>query len=196
MNYRQIAAIHVSSIKTGFLSILGNAFLSSLYKAIDRCPYSILIIKKNAEGTIIGFITGTASVKKMYQWIIFHKGLSFFLQLIPLAFKPSFLKRIIETLLYSQRQTADTAQVVSLSQGTAELLSMAVIEEARGIGIGAALVKELEQFFNAKGIKKYKVVTFSEDKRSNNFYQKNGFKLYTVFIHHENSMHEYCKDIE
>lgn len=187
--YKEVAILHSSSITTGFLSILGNRFLSLLYKAIDKSPYSCLFVGKDESGKVTGFISGALSVKKMYRWIILRYGILFFLYLLPLAFKKSFLSKILETLFYTNKQSSN----IDHTECEAELLSMAVHESTRGTGIGSILVRRLDEYFVDSDIAEYKVVTFSEDKVSNGFYVKSGFKLFTQFTHHGNIMNEYLK---
>lgn len=191
--YFQVAISHSSSIKTGFLSTLGIPFLSTLYKAIDKCPHSCLITKKGDSNNITGFISGAISVKKMYKWIIFRYGLQFFFLVIIQALNPKFLKKIIETLFYSLKKDSLENSASEIKLVDAELLSMAVSEDARGQGIGGELIEELDSWLLKKSVKVYKVVTFSEDKISNGFYLKNGFALERSFKHHENIINEYLK---
>lgn len=193
--YKQIAHLHSSSITTGFLSLLGENFLASLYKAIDKCPFSFVSVKKDENNNVIGFITGTISVNKMYKWIIVRYGILFLFQLVLFAFRISFLKKIIETLLYSFKKKNKESENEEHIHCDAELLSMAVSDKSRGLGIGSILINELEKWLKSMNVNKYKVVTFSEDPRSNGFYQKNGFVLKNSFKHHDNLMNEYVKEI-
>lgn len=193
--YYQISKLHSDSIRTGFLSTLGLAFLSTLYRAIDKCPHSFISVQKDQKNNILGFISGTISVSKMYKWIILRYGILFVFQLILFVFNLNFLKKIKETLFYSfKKKNSDSADETHI-QCDAELLSMAVSDESRGLGIGSTLIDDLEQWLKTMNIKEYKVVTFSEDPRSNGFYEKNGFVLKNSFKHHENLMNEYMKEI-
>ncbi len=193
--YRQIAQIHSDSITTGFLSALGMPFLATLYRAIDRCPYSFISIEKQGDD-VVGFVAGTISVNEMYRWIIVRYGLLFFFQLSPLVFRPSFLKRILETLFYAakkkgQKKEEKKPDVASVS---AELLSIAVSDRVRGKGVGSALLKQFEGYLRKRAVSKYKVVTYSEDKISNAFYTQNEHSLARQFVHHDNVMNEYMKE--
>lgn len=191
--YKDIASIHTSSITTGFLSMIGERFLALLYKAIDKCPYSRVIYKLNNKNEIIGFVSGTISVKKMYKWIVSRYGIVFFVQLIPFVFKLYFLKRILETLFYTFKKKSEGLHSEKHPDCDSELLSMAVSEDQRECGVGSKLVSEMDNYFIGKGVFEYKVVTFSEDKRSNCFYQKNGFILRDSYKHHNNLLNEYIK---
>ena len=76
----------------------------------------------------------------------------------------------------------------------AELLAMAVHEQARGKGIGRDLVDALERDFVEWGLEgEYCVVTFTGDPGSNAFYRRIGFEPTRAFRHHENLMQEYRK---
>ena len=81
-------------------------------------------------------------------------------------------------------------------EGSAELLSMAVSDRARGRGLGKKLVARLEEWFRRKGLRgEYKVVTCARDAQSNGFYKSAGFIFHHSFLLHGNEMNEYRKTL-
>ena len=97
-----IARLHAESIATGFLSTLGNNFLMRLYRDMARTPGSVVFVARNEEDSILGFVAGTIDTGKMYKRILLCRGWLYCIMLLPRASDPDVLKKIIETMLYSQ----------------------------------------------------------------------------------------------
>jgi GNAT superfamily N-acetyltransferase len=198
---QDVAQLHIQGIKTGFLSKLGNRFLIRLYRDMARTPGSVVFVARNEENSIIGFAAGTVDTGKMYKRILLRCGWLYCIMLLPRAFDPDVLKKIIETMLYSVRFgrrvklpfTKNTSNIVMPVR--AELLSIVVDGKNRGKNIGRQLVSALETFFKDHAVGVYKVVTLSTDNSANAFYGHCGFALSTRFTHHENVMNEYHKSL-
>lgn len=203
MIFQKIAKLHRDSIKTGFLSTLPLNFLASLYASISKNKYAILIlairdkdkfqfvnskdiIDCNAE--IVGFISGTLNIKKMYKSIIIKNFFQFAVLLLPAIINWNTIKKIFETLFYSNSNSIKKTEIIN-----SELLSIAVDPNFRKQKIGQALITQLEEYFDKNKYFTYKVVTFSQDTVSNSFYLKNGFTFSFDFIHHCNKLNCYKK---
>jgi GNAT superfamily N-acetyltransferase len=182
-DWLQVGLLHRRSIRTGFLSTLGEGFLSRLYGAIASHPGSCVIVERGGDGAVLGFVSGALSVRACYAWVLRRHFLSLGFRLVPRLFS---LKRMIETLRYGKGAGPELP----------ELLSMAVSEQARGKGIGKRLVLLLEQWFIQKGVTgEYRVVTYALDPQSNAFYRNAGFSFHHEFLLHGNRMNEYRKRI-
>lgn len=185
-----IASLHKNSIATGFISSLGEKFLSRLYHGISKHPLSCVIVEKNNHGRLIGFISGSLSISNCYQYVITHNFVGLGLPIIFKLFSLSTIKKIFETLIYPMRKNRSNFNT------QAELLSIAVTANSRGKGVGSRLVKSLEDFFKENNFSgTYKVVTAADDKSSNDFYKSVGFHFVQEFKHHNNLMNEYHKQI-
>ena len=90
----------------------------------------------------------------------------------------------------------ESKETSSSNTTEAELLSIVVDSTCRKSGTGKKLIASLEKFLSNKNITMYKVVTWSEDTASNNFYLSCGFNLTRQFNHHSNIMNEYHKEIK
>lgn len=192
--FNQCARLHIESITTGFLPVLGAHFLSALYQAIGKCPYSrIFVVEENSKVT--GFIAGTVSIKKMYKWILIRNAFRFCLLIVPVIVRPNVVFKILETLFYALSKPDKNAHSKRTMESSAELLSVAVSSECRGKGVGSHLIEVFEDYLRAEKIHCYKVVTYSLDKQSNVYYLKNGFTLNGTFKHHGNIMNEYTKEL-
>jgi ribosomal protein S18 acetylase RimI-like enzyme len=200
---QSIAGLHKQGIPTGFLSSLGEVFLAKLYAGIDKAPGSCVIVERDESGEVIGFVSGTLSIRRCYRHVITRNLLSLGLRLGLRLLSPHILLRVFETLRYPLTHPPVSPLPFSFKKKggglggwvNAELLSIAVSDSARGKGVGKRLVKALEAFFVRNGhAGPYKVVTWAEDKRSNAFYLGVGFTFCREFEHHGNKMREYRKD--
>jgi ribosomal protein S18 acetylase RimI-like enzyme len=191
---KAVARLHQDGITTGFLTQLGISFLSKLYIAIAHDKQSIVyVMVDESSEEVRGFIAATCNTSIMYKRILLKHAVVFSALLIPIIFKPGFIRKAIETLWYAKRPTQ--GEKVGEMITSAELLAIAVSPEIRGKGVGRSLVSSLEDYFRDRELKHYKVVTASKDNGSNAFYQKIGFYLMRQFTHHGNCMNEYVKEI-
>ncbi|MBD3243923.1 MAG: GNAT family N-acetyltransferase [Chitinivibrionales bacterium] len=208
---RAIAGLHARCIATGFLSTLGEPFLARLYQAIANDPQSIVLVSVSPDDTagrtialgnppIAGFVAATRDTRAMYRRILRRHWFTFALLLLPRAFSPRVVKHILETMTYARHPGHKAPQASKSKQ--AELLSIAVDPNARGAGIGRALVQELEDWLSRRSenvdgmtreepVAPYRVVTSAQDPVSNAFYDSCGFALVDTFRHHGNPMNVY-----
>jgi ribosomal protein S18 acetylase RimI-like enzyme len=188
-DFDTVAKLHQKSIATGFLSKLGLNFLKELYNAIGKQD-STKIFVAEADGNVCGFIAGTVCTHRLYKRVVFQNGYRFAFLLLKFMFDVKMLGMLCETFYYGFKKKNNISSSIS-----SELLSISVDETFRGKGVGKKLVSELEFFFKNSGVKTYKVVTFSEDRKANDFYHSCNFILNRQFVHHDNLMNEYIKEI-
>lgn len=189
-DFPSIAQLHITSIKTGFLSTLGVLFLTKLYSAINNEKGSMILVAE-AEKSVIGFIAGTINTKSLYKKILFKNWLQFVIPLLKFLFNLRIYPKIVETIIYGFKKHGQTSHEIC----EAELLSIAIADSRRGNGIGKRLVEALEKYFKENGINQYKVVTFSEDEQANRFYISCNFSNSCQFVHHDNKMNQYKKNL-
>ncbi len=163
----QVAKLHKNLIKTGFLSQLGEKFLSVLYSSMVTSPNAFCIVAIE-NGRVIGFISGAISVRKFYKEFV---SKNFFEILVLLIIKmiqnPIVLIRALETAMYSGGKH-------SLEMPEAELLSVAVDKNYHGKGVSKVLFEELVKEFRRRGVKKFKVVVGEPLIRAQKYYEKLG----------------------
>lgn len=172
----QIAKIHHQEIKDGFLSQLGEKFLFQLYKSIASSPYSFIIVaEKNNQ--IIGFVSGSINVNKLYKNFLKKYFLKTFFILLPKIFKPSIIKKIIETLHYPyQKKTLPRP----------ELLTIAVKKQFWGQGIASLMFKTFISEMEKRQVEQFKVIVGENLSSAINFYKKAGFVFHSLFSVHKN----------
>jgi N-acetylglutamate synthase-like GNAT family acetyltransferase len=190
-DYIYVSRLHREGITKGFLSTLGVPFLSRLYEAINLQMNSCILIAEY-EGEVCGFVAGAADTHGLYKEIILKKWILFILPLVRYLFNIKMIKKMVETLFYGLKKEKCE---VKRNTCTAELLSIAVDKRWRGKHIGRRLVSALEIFFKSKDIIEYKVVTFSRDSQSNDFYKACNFDFTGTFVHHNKMMNVYHKKI-
>ena len=195
-----VAELHRLAIPRGFLSELGDSFLGRLYTQIARARGSCVLVAADEEdGCVVGFVSGSVDIKACYRHVLLKGSVALIRGLLPNLFRATVIKRILQTLLYPVHNGKGDSESERVDEGkcrAAELLSIAVADEARGKGVGRLLVDALEDFFRRHGHPmQYKVVTDAEDHRSNAFYQARGFTFQGAFQHHEHRMHRYVKKL-
>ena len=187
-DYAELARIHSSCIDLGFLSSLGQGFLSLLYEAIDADGNSHLILEKK-EGSVIGFIAGGRGMKSIYRKLLFRFP-RVFIALFPAMLNPQKLWKIIELLCFAKKQ-----KPVS-SSPEAELFSIAVIDSARGSGLAQKLYNALGERFFRDGESAFCMVVGENLSQAHRFYQKMGATpLAQLSVHKGQSSTLYRQDL-
>ncbi len=82
--YQKVAQLHCEHIGRGFLATLGPSFLTLLYEAIDKDKSAILITKE-VDGEIVGFVSGASSLRPIYKQLL-YRPFSLFVALISCFF--------------------------------------------------------------------------------------------------------------
>ena len=183
----QIAKIHKAQINKGFLSTLKPAFLENIYTAIIESDTGFCVVVKEGD-RIAGFISGTTDINALYRYFIKKYFFQSLVLVIQKIFKVSYIKKMIETLLYPVKES-------KLPQ--AELLTMAVDRQFQGQGIASKIFVEFLEEMKKRNIKSFKVLVGEELTPAIHFYEKNGFTfLKNTNIHKGKSSRIYIYDIK
>jgi len=194
--FQAIARIHSEEIHFGFLPLLGEDFLAQLYFHMSQVSSSgVWIAEEN--GKAIGFVTGTADIRKCYRELFRIAWFSLSLSVFRSLFKKDVLKKIPVILTYPfQSHSEEKTGTETPQQNHPELLSIAISANGKGKGIGKLLVLALEQGLRDWGEKGlYYVSTNSEDPNSNAFYQHVGFRPGGKHKHNDLILQDYQKEI-
>ena len=161
----EIAKIHKTEIKKGFLSSFKLAFLKNLYLVIIESDISFCIVTKE-NGNVVGFIAGVTDLNKFYIYFL----RKYFFQSVFLLFKKmfsiSYIKKIFEILLYPLKEK---------KLPSAELLTMAVASQFQRQGIAGKMFLEFALEMKKRNVTDFKVLVGEELTPVIHFYEENGF---------------------
>ena len=197
-HFREAARLHADGITEGFLSTLGQPFLTSLYQGIGESAGAGVFVAVEG-GTVLGFISYARDVGSCYRQTLRRRFFPMTGALLRQLIKPRVLGSVLETLAYpllhrGREQTATDDRPAPTVRS--ELLSMAVSAQARGKGVGKLLVRAVDQALQAEGVGGYFVVTHAVDERSNGFYRSCGFSPTREYRSHGKPMNEYFKTFD
>jgi ribosomal protein S18 acetylase RimI-like enzyme len=195
-HFSEAVRLHQDGITEGFLSTLGTSFLTVLYRGISSTPGCGVRIAVE-DGRVLGFVAFSRDVGSCYKNVLKSNWFSLSLAMLPNALRPAVYRKVLETLLYPvlHRKTNSKPSQKEAHDSRAELLSMAVSDDARGKGIGKLLVRAVDQEMSDMGVPGYFVVTHGVDERSNGFYVRCGFRKVREFQNHGKPMNEYYKEL-
>jgi ribosomal protein S18 acetylase RimI-like enzyme len=163
-----MARIHREALPTAFLPSLGLSFLKLLYRALARDPDGVALVAENGRG-IVGFATGTSSVKRFYRRFFIRYGVPAAASVVPrLVSRPRVLAHALETARYP-----DGADGLP----EAELLSIAVHPAWTAKGTGRMLAEGILRGLAQRGADQVKVVVAQENEGANRFYERLEFEL-------------------
>ena len=161
-------SLHSNALPGGFFVELGPVFLRRYYETFIDSPYAIaMAVTSDAEPC--GALVGTVDDQAHYRWVLRNRALPLAAAAVwGLASRPSVAVRFARTrarrylsgarrLLRSRgEQGARTAAVQ-----TGALTHVAVTDEARGSGVGSALVEAFTTAAFARGAGRLRVATRS-----------------------------------
>jgi len=178
-----IAQLHMDGIQTGFLLSLGHDFLARLYEALVRSRYGLLLVALDDWGEVQGFVSASKSIRRFYlSFMLGPAGIKsvarFLIRRSPTRAKPAgealglyrFVEKCGESLFYPFRKSNPNLP-------EAELLSIVVKKEMWGRGTADELINALKRRFSNQGMKNFRVVVGSGNRRACRFYEKHGGKM-------------------
>ncbi|MCP4260024.1 MAG: GNAT family N-acetyltransferase [Planctomycetes bacterium] len=165
---RQVAALHIQCISTGFISSMGIDFVTCLYEAIVRSKSSFGVVAIRDE-KVLGFAAFTTNINKLYKSMVWRKGLKFALLLAGQMCSLKRVKKIFETLFYP-------ARIKNMNLPSAELLSITVASEEQRKGLANKLIEMGFRHCRKRGVDKVKVLIGADNKAGNKLYLNYGFE--------------------
>lgn len=171
---RAIAALHVASIREGFLATLGRDFLMRVYRRLSRSDHGALwvaVTEPNPDALssvprVAGFVALAHDTTRFYRDFLVRDGAAAFARnLVPLT---RAVPRTFETLRYGLRGTAELPD--------AEILALAVDAACLRRGVARALLGAATGHLVTRGIKAARVVTTVDNIAARAAYTSAGFE--------------------
>lgn len=160
-----LARLHATSIDSGFLPRLGLPFLRRLYESMIGYTGAVVLVADDGHQQV-GFVAGVEDVAAFYRHFLRARGSSAAIAALPRLLNPSNLSRAWETFRYGGQ-----------SEGVAaELISMAVVPQRRGEGLGIRLGERLLTELHARGLGRVRVVVGADNARAIAAYRRMGFE--------------------
>lgn len=188
--YQAFADIHQKAFDGFFLTALGKGFLKTYYKASLNNSESVAICAVDDENRMVGFCIGCTLSKGYHKRLVKNNLIAFLIQGISILFtKPKALYRLAFNLDKNTIKTDDG--------NYAELLSIGVLPETKGSGIGKELIKRFEAEAKAKGCTKIALTTdYNNNDEVVAFYKKSGYEVFYEFTTYpERRMYKFIKNL-
>jgi ribosomal protein S18 acetylase RimI-like enzyme len=186
----EVVRIHLASFPGFFLSFLGAGFLRLLYAEIAAAEEGILIVVER-EGQFGGIVAGVTRQSGFYGRLVRKRKWAFAVAAAgALLRRPSIAGRLLRALRKPKEASEASAE--------ASLMSIAVVPQAAGRGLGAALVRAFCDELRLRSVSRFCLTTDrDENDEVNAFYRKLGFELARTFTTPEGRrMNEYLMTLE
>jgi ribosomal protein S18 acetylase RimI-like enzyme len=189
-DFESLAKLHLKSFNDFFLTSLGYGFLKTYYQTSLKSTDSIAVCAVNEKNEIIGFGIGCIKSKGYHKNLILNNFTTFAIQTFQIIFtNPKAIIRLFNNLDKNSNKDDDG--------NYAELLSIAVSPEHKGLGIGKELINTFEAEAKSKGCKKIALTTdFNNNEQVVSFYRNVGYAvLYEFTAYPDRKMYKLIKEI-
>ena len=164
----QIAKIHKKELKnSGFLGQCSIKFISFFYEKVSIYDSSIILVKKNNQGKVIGFCFFSKNINKYYKKF----------------FKRNLLRTVFYISIYIPfiRSYFRIKNLKRSHNHKIELVQIAVDSKCQGRGIATELIKRGERELLKEGIFEYYLQVYNFNKKALRLYKKIGFDIIEKF---------------
>jgi ribosomal protein S18 acetylase RimI-like enzyme len=160
-----VAEIHATRIHDGFLVQLGRPFLRRLYRRARNSSKAFVLVFIEDEN-VRGFVAAALDTGAFYRDFVFHDGVVAGLLASPRILRG--LRSVVETLRYGMRKDETLPK--------AEILAVAVRDDALGRGVGTQLLESALGELSRRGIDAVRVVTAVANEPALRTYERVGFE--------------------
>lgn len=176
------ARLHEQALPHGFFGRLGTGFLSAYHESFMASPHAVAYVAETRDGRV-GYLVGTFGPHN--AWVLRNRWLKLAARgVLALLARPSELAFFLRTRTasYLSRLVATLTGRFSDApshRGTppAVLTHVAVKPEARGLGVGEALVEAFTEAARRTGAAEACLVTLAGPHGAGRFYQRLGWQL-------------------
>lgn len=175
-----LTQIHLAAFKDFFLATLGRNFLNAYYKSCLKSKETINVCVENEEGIMVGFGVGCIQSKGFHKRLLIQNFHIFFTQgLIILFSRPKAIIRLLKNM--------DKKENINDDGNYCDLLSIAVLPEFNGLGIGKGLINKFEEEATKRGCTKIALTTdYYNNDDVITFYKKSGYEVFYEFTTYPN----------
>jgi ribosomal protein S18 acetylase RimI-like enzyme len=175
--FKEVANLHIKEIESGFLTYLGERFLTQLYRFISGSRSSFLIVALHND-EVIGFICGSSNTKRLFVEFIVRYGFIITPLLLPKFLHYKTVSSAFETIRYPYKQA-------NITLPRSEILNFCVSNHTQRQGIGRKLFNALVSEYQNRKISEIKIVTGRDQFKAQKFYESLGAKLSRKFEIHK-----------
>jgi GNAT superfamily N-acetyltransferase len=166
-----LAALHVASIPDSLITVLGERYARTCYEYFDRSPAELVLVDRDAAGTIVAAAVVSLEPETLNRRLVRHTAL--------LASMCARAPQVLSLLWTSARRPRGAAPSPARAVPIAapELILMFTAASMRSRGVGASLLRSVDETLRQHGIATYIVHTVSDPaNRAIAFYRANGFE--------------------
>jgi hypothetical protein len=191
----QVAKLHIAAMGDSLWAKLGHRFLTELYKGLVDSPYFLGFVYEDfhtdKSSYIRGFIGGSTDTGAMMSDLFKSRWSILALSALPrLISSPSLFSKLLETGRYSTRSAS------SGDHTPGESLFCSFEPELRGKRVSGHINKVLFDDLLARGHKRVKVTTETDNLGANRQLTSWGFERQDVFKFYGKEMVRYVLDLE
>lgn len=176
------ARLHAAALPHGFFARLGTGFLSAYYESFFASPHAVAFVAVVGSQPA-GVLVGTLDNRGHYRWVLRHSAWRLaVLGVLALLVRPGELSLFARTRLgrYARaiarhRRNEMRPAVAPEPVRVAVLSHVAVSADARGSGVGAALVDAFLACAIAAGCEEARLVTLAGSSGAGDFYRRLGW---------------------
>lgn len=182
---RSAARLHAVALPHGFFARLGVAFLRAYYASFAASPHAVGFVAF-VEGRPAGVLVGTLRNRAHYRWVMRRRGLRLGARAaLALLARPRLAAHFLRTRAgWYRRATArmlrrrDHTPPASAGGEPAVLSHVCVAADARGRGVGGALVDAFVRTARDTGATEGMLVTLAGNRGASSFYERAGWTLH------------------
>ena len=145
------------------LDHLGPGFLRLLLGHMAASRHCVCPVAER-EGEVLGYAAALTSVSRFYREFVLRKGLHAALIILPRLLRSGNLRIFLQALAYPSAGFPDDPP--------AELVSIVVSPEARGMGVASSLLRHIAAEMKSRGIERMTIKTGVENAAANEMYRR------------------------
>ena len=175
-----IVDVHCSAFKGFFLTELGSSFLQLYYSSYFKEPTAILLVAEK-EGEVVGFSSATSLSAGFNTRLVKKDFLRYALRGCVIALtKPKALVNLAKNWSHRDPSVVDNGDY-------AELMSIAVLPNAQGAGVGKQLIQKTEEVVKSQSASRFSLTTdYYNNESTIAFYKRCGYEVMYEFTAYPN----------